>query len=503
MRMRYRELFAALSLAAAVGCGKVSDNGNAPDAPPDAPDTAPPMIFSSHPANNEKGVSPIKPVSIIFDEPLDPATVPTSIIGTYAVKPSIVDTYWNALFENFGTVEGTATYVADEKKLVFTPSMPLPANAHVDLTISSLKDVSGNMIAPTHLTFDTIINAGRYFTDYSGASIGDYYTFPLMNGVPQSFDYYYTMGTDGVWFTADDQQSESFKATYDAQGRMTRLDYFTAGPNGIFGDSDDTEMNAFTYSVDAQGRFTGFTTYNAPGTDGAWGTADDVILRNLVVTWTGDNFVGTVTYTNPGTDGVWKTADDRVSSATQTSFKYSYDPGTQHRVRWIFYRCGPDLVCGSPDDTVFFYYDVTTDTHGFITQQVRKTLGGNNIPFDSDDAVQYYEKFERDPSGRLLADRQYGAGTDTMFFTADDVVTSLIKYSYTAAGQATVTDYIGSGTDTIYDTADDIVTGFNEYKYDANGARTQFSYVYNAGPDGVYHTPDDMTSTQYTYDVAH
>ena len=49
--MRLRDALFALTLA---GCGSVSDNGNMPDAPPDAPDTTAPMIVDSHPATTAR-----------------------------------------------------------------------------------------------------------------------------------------------------------------------------------------------------------------------------------------------------------------------------------------------------------------------------------------------------------------------------------------------------------------------------------------------------------------
>src|SRR6185503_17327868 len=117
--------------------GSVSDNGNMPDAPADAPDTAAPMIIDSHPANNGKGVSVIQPITIVLDEALDPTTVTAANIKVRATtKGNLFDFFFVVgVSENVVLVQGTATYDAATKKISFTPLQPLPFNAHVEVAI--------------------------------------------------------------------------------------------------------------------------------------------------------------------------------------------------------------------------------------------------------------------------------------------------------------------------------------------------------------------------------
>src|SRR3954471_8112094 len=163
MRMRLREVLVATLIA---GCGSVSDNS--PDAPTVGPDTTPPMIIGSHPDKMSMKVSVVMPVSVLFDEALDPATVSaTTVTARYAVKLEFFDLVSTFRYENVGRVPASSvTYDPATKKIVFNPLLPLPYNARVDVTLDGVKDVAGNPLAATHLVFDTLANYERYQTRY-------------------------------------------------------------------------------------------------------------------------------------------------------------------------------------------------------------------------------------------------------------------------------------------------------------------------------------------------
>src|SRR4051812_17937628 len=100
MRMRLRELLVATLVA---GCGSVSDNS--PDAPPPPADTTPPSIVVSHPDMNATKASVIDPVTMLFDEPLDPASVSaTTVTARYAIKLSVLPLVTSSQFDNVGLV---------------------------------------------------------------------------------------------------------------------------------------------------------------------------------------------------------------------------------------------------------------------------------------------------------------------------------------------------------------------------------------------------------------
>ncbi|HSD87005.1 MAG TPA: Ig-like domain-containing protein [Kofleriaceae bacterium] len=505
--MRLRVLAAVTVLGA--GCGSVSDNSNNPDAAIDATDMRPPMIAGSRPDMGEKGVSPLSGIAIRFDENLDMSTVSTATVkAKFLKKPTYYDIFGFLRFENVGGIEGTVSYVPEERKIVFVPLQPLPFNSQIDVTLDGVKDMGGVAMPPTHLTFDVLTNVDRYWTSYTnnGGTIYQVSNFFVMNGLQTRISTMNSPGPDQVWFTADDVGGSYAKLRADAQGRLTVLDLFNAGVDGIYGNADDVETGSYTFTYDAAGHLSSLGINSGIGPDNMWGTADDIPTGVIGVIWQGDSFIGWIQYNSPGLDGVWRTSDDR-SSATNNFTKYQYDM-QGHRTRQIDYQPGPDQLNGTADDVTLRYFDLTNDSHGFATQSVRKDKGADNMWFTGDDVTTGYIKYTRDARGLVTETLEYlnagSAGADTMFMTGDDVASSRSTSKYSAAGQLVEdTPYYNAGTDAVLGNADDVPGSYSTYGYQTNGARTLQTFFSAPGVDAMWKTADDVYNQINSYDVLH
>src|SRR5689334_15730495 len=101
-----RSCMALLSCAAVSGCGSVSDSGPGPQ--PDPNDTVSPRVVSTTPTANATGVVADTKLVIVFDEPMDPATVEAAYTSTDLPLEQI-----------------SLNYNADQTAFTITPVQPL------------------------------------------------------------------------------------------------------------------------------------------------------------------------------------------------------------------------------------------------------------------------------------------------------------------------------------------------------------------------------------------
>jgi len=495
--MRLREVFVATLVA---GCGSVADNSNNIDASIDGPDTTAPMILGSHPAKDETKVSVIAPISIMFDEALDPTTVSaTTVKARYASNQSFYDMLGLLKLENAGPVpSGTVSYDETLHKITFKPLLPLPYNARIDITLDGIKDKQGNALAATHLKFTTLANFDRYWTGYNGNAITSYIDFGTMNGQQAQYTSA-QVGPDLLWYTADDVRSGRFSNTYDSAlpSRFVQSANYSPGADGLYFTSDDVAVNGYLVKYDANDNITSFT-FGTPGTDAMVGTADDVTTSYYGVTYQGDNFIGYIVYNNPGLDGVWKTADDKTPSSFS---KVQYD-AMGKRTRIITYNPGADQLPGTAADSITFYDDLTTDAHGLVTQSVRRNGPGPDTAwFTADDLYGSYIKTVRDANGLATETQNFGApGPDAVWLTADDPMNGRRVIHFNANGQSTEESQMGPGPDAILGNADDVPSSLQTETYDTNGARISLT-SWSQGPDGLFKTADDAKQQVQLYDT--
>lgn len=213
-------------------------------------------------------------------------------------------------------------------------------------------------------------------------------------------------GPDGQWNTGDEFNVAGAFYTYAAAG-LEELVQVSYGADGMMGTADDALLATYTYFYDGQDLHTGYCdgsicgqqtlnggerqylTNVAPGADGIWMTADDVLgpewIREIVSadgTWSTqethelaadgtptvtptslnayfdvfviDDFTSEVrSYLGPGADGIWRTADDLGNTFTTIT----YDAGGLRETMVVSFA-GPDGLLDTADDVLYqeFFY---------------------------------------------------------------------------------------------------------------------------------------------------
>lgn len=102
-------------------------------------DTTAPTVTTTNPVNNATGVALNKTISVVFDEPLNPASVKSS---SFKVT------------DGASAVAGTVIYAG--KQVSFKPTNNLAANTLYTATLTTgIKDLAGNALAATSWEFTT------------------------------------------------------------------------------------------------------------------------------------------------------------------------------------------------------------------------------------------------------------------------------------------------------------------------------------------------------------
>lgn len=119
-----------------------------------AVDTTAPTIVSRSPANNAINVARSAPITVTFNEPVDPITVNGN---SFALTGGGVS----------GAVPGSYIFSSDRRTVTFTPAFPLFANQGYTLTTTvvtntgaPIEDVAGNLLATSTISFTTALGSG-------------------------------------------------------------------------------------------------------------------------------------------------------------------------------------------------------------------------------------------------------------------------------------------------------------------------------------------------------
>src|SRR5262245_47337790 len=218
--------YVGIATVALLGCSPVKDSSNVPDAPIDSMDDKPPMIESSSPMNMGTKVSVLQPVSVFFDEGLDPASVTAATVklGYFAnFPPPIFPSF--SLSQQHGAVpaglvylKGTVSYEPAAKKVSFVPAAPLPYGFVLTLEMD-VKDKAG-LAFKGNLTFTTYVNAQLKQYAYNSTGVpSSWINTPVdMNGRQTKRLGSSAPGNDTIWFTADDPRNQHMDFKYEADG---------------------------------------------------------------------------------------------------------------------------------------------------------------------------------------------------------------------------------------------------------------------------------------------
>jgi hypothetical protein len=489
-RLAFPRLFALLAVA---GCGSVTapadPDGGAPDSGgPDSGsgDTTAPKVVSVTPTDGTTQVSVLlSSISIVFDEPLDPATIDGISVWANGTR-------WT----------GELTYDDATRTVRFTPARPLERNARHTVVVGAVTDLAGNLAEETRSSFFTYVGSPLEVLTYANGSVTHRQRYVLdTNGRWSDILEYADRGQDGTWQTPDDVASGRRGYVYRADGaELEERSYQGSGGDGTWGTPDDVIASVWTWTVDAEGRPQTAALATGPGSDSAWGTADDELNTRDVFTWQGDLKTGDVTYYQPGPDGMWRTADDVVLS--YTSLQYDTEGRLQRRIDVT--DPGADGMWQTADDPVGLYLGYTYDSDGHRAREVRYVDRGPDVQwFTADDVIGDALVYQHTPEGletSLIA--HIGSGADGIWFTTDDEVSTRLSSGYDARGLLTFQHYEMAGADGAFGTADDRVLRF-VYTSDAMGRNVDVSGYDHPGADGIWGTSDDRLYQKGVYDTAH
>lgn len=500
LRLRY------IALLGAVGCSPVKDASNVPDAAIDAMDTRPPMIESSNPANMGTKVSILQPISVFFDEPLDPASVSATTVKLEydqsqppLVVLSGVDRQHGPVPADLTLVRGSVSYDAGARKISFVPAVPLPYGYQFTLSID-VKDTAG-LPFTGKVTFTTYVNGNirQAFYNTSTGAVTSWLGQPTdMNGRQTKRISGSAPGQDTTWFTPDDPRNQRIDFNFAADGRIVDERFMDVGQDGQYDTPDDPVYLCVKYTYDAQGMLSQRAYASTIGGDAMWCTGDDVPGYNAVYEYMGSTLTGWVLNSTPGPDMVWRNSDDRCV----IYFDYTYD-ARGNKAREVYRNCAGDQLPRTADDTYFRYWDYEYDENGNLTKLFQKSGPGPDATWlTGDDVISFVERYVRNADG-LVTDmiRTTNPGADTMWGTDDDTPGTRTGNAYNANKLVEeLTTYSGFGPDMMWRTSDDVVSGYSKSTYEVNGNRID-QKQYAIGPDGMWKTPDDRVSVDHDFDL--
>jgi hypothetical protein len=496
--MKHVSAWLALGL---FGCGSVT--AKSPDGGSGSGTTAP-MLVSSTPSANATGVSRMATIQLVFDEPLDPASVTPAAfaLGCWECNPMFT----------------TPTYDDATRTVTLVPLDPLDTGVPYELTIGTgIHDMAGNAFAGATVVFHTRPNPTVRYVQYNTSTgVPTGYSSWILDGTgaeQRSFGYG-GPGADGVWLTADDVVSAHTEFVQLASGSKVLQKSYAAGADGKLGTSDDVVSAILETDNNSDGSAIAVWQFDTAGADGQWGTPDDHVSALTTITFDGRWITGEETHTGPGADGQWNTADDVI-----THFhRYEYD--ARHRmVRNAELDAGADQRADTGDDVVLDYTKLGYDAQDRYAQQVFvSAVGVDGVAGTSDDGIgpdgmwftaddvptAYYTHGYDDAAMQRSGSTYLSPGPDHTWMTADDVVSSRWVSNLDSRRLITAgTYYSAAGPDGVWGTSDDVISGYTTYQRDSDGLETNNTDVGSAGPDGLWHTSDDRPLRSFDFDDTH
>jgi hypothetical protein len=510
--IRLRSSYFVAALLAA--CSPVEDNRDI-DAP--AADTTAPSILKSTPADMARKISVLQPVTVVFDEDVDPATVTAA-----TVELSYADTDIVPFYQNFSPqspigggmpkhlVPAAVTFDAVSRTLRLVPKAPLPFGRRFTLALSGVKDVAGNELT-TSVKFMTAVNLAIRSRPFTSQAQPQPYTETIVdaNGFASEHVLRVDAGVDMIWFNTDDKDQSFIDVVNKSNGQPDFEWVMGPGDDADLHTTDDTIVAGLSYKYDAAGLPIEQAVHEMgmAGVDLMFGTPDDEIGELISYKYQAGLLERRVYFSDAGlVDMAWRTADDQCSTSSDGALvDLTYDI-MGRRTREVRKGCGPDRLPSNTDDTFVRYFDYQYDANHALTRTVSRTGPGlNGMWLDSDDDIGSIENYVVDPNGLVTEFRYYGsAGVNGMWEDGggDDVLSRLTKYTYDANKQPIQVTTYGAGMDAKLGTPDDVVLGYQQTTYDALGNRVR-SRTFDVGPDTAPFTGDDRLQRDVEHDTMH
>jgi hypothetical protein len=498
--------YVGIALFAATGCSPVKDNSNVPDASIDATDMRPPMVESSVPANMGTKVNVIAPISVFFDEAIDPARVNATTVKL-AYLPSMQPFLLNGNpYDRSGAVrtdglvplKGTVSYDEGAKKVSFVPSAPLPYGVQCTLTYDVV-DHAG-LAAKGSLSFTTYVNNATKQYTFNGTNNAPsgWVGFPSdMNGRPGKRLSGSSPGSDTIWFSPDDPKNSRQDFGFTLEGRLNEERTFGTGGDSVYDTADDPTTSCVTYKYDASTLLVSRYYGSSIGPDAMWCTNDDVPAYYWTYQYNSSTASGFVWYTARGADNTWRTTDDLCSAYID----YEYD-SAGNKLREILKGCGSDSLPRNTDDSYAQYWEYEYDGNGYVTRvQLRVGPGLDAMWLTADDPIIEVRRFTRDADGQVTDSYiSSGAGADGVWGNQDDTGTRTLNVYNAMKLPEETTSFNGLGGDGMWGTPDDVIANYTKTTYDVNGNRID-QKMYNAGQDAMWKNADDRIITDYDFDL--
>ena len=269
----------------------------------------------------------------------------------------------------------------------------------------------------------------------------------------------YTSGANGVWFDGDDAGGSFVRYDYNGSRQLIREMHLRGnGADGIAFTADDDVAYGEAMTYYADGALANVTRSARAGADQHWFTVDDDV-EWLAVELTASP-IGRAVYTAAGSDGVWGTADDvlasyRLTQETPAQLMYVYGKGA-----------GKDGLWFNDDDDIDYYSVYSRDEQGRRIRHAKYVSPGSDGHwFTADDVAERYTDYRYGLHGLLLGETEYNnPGSDGRWFTADDGVRVYRSYQYADNGALlNAAEYAAAGPDGKWFTPDDVIEERTEY----------------------------------------
>lgn len=237
---------------------------------------------------------------------------------------------------------------------------------------------------------------------------------PVEKSMPLKFkSVKYVGGDDGQWFTHDDIVYHYFTYEFSDSAQVVMTKRMLVGPDGLPFTGDDNLEDYERREFGPDGLVLSKTSFDSPGADGSWFTADD-----------NRRWEQSPEYDSEGRKvKVVRRAGGEIFRV----ITYKYD-GVLNIMDCEYRGSGPDAKWGTDDDVLEKYHRSEYDASGRIFRMMEYHSdhggrGADGIWFTGDDVISATMSFFYDSDGLLVKEvKAIGAGVDGEWFSGDDVL---------------------------------------------------------------------------------
>ncbi|MCC1496662.1 carboxypeptidase-like regulatory domain-containing protein [Alcanivorax sp. 1008] len=339
--------------------------------------------------------------------------------------------------------------------------------------VVSLKDENGNPVISGQITSGGMGPDGIWLSG-DETLFGYSYSQYSVEGYQTRRADMQSKGADNKWFTADDQPGayNYWIRDYDAEGNITKQLYFdpSLAPTAVA--FSDAHLNRYAvYSYDPSLSVSVYRDQygSSFGADQTPFTEDDTIGTSYYSVATASGFDQ---FNAPGPDGIWFTADDVLSAYVV----YSFDGLRRTQQRFdaadilLFYT---EIVELTPSSYRLNYYYLNESDQLELSSYSIIEEGVNGYPLFTTDytlagEVSNVEYSEHDANGNIIRQGSaYSPGSDGTWGTSDDFAYYGV-YFFNLSGDLLSAGSERPGADGVWGTEDDTFTIDSIYQYESD-----------------------------------